>query len=90
MRIKFDEIDYNNVGFEDMIKLISDGELCGYFRTPHKVYEFYAECETGFAPDIKVFVDDMDLSIGEFFDEYEYLSDWINYRFVVKKVEVEQ
>jgi len=87
---KFDKLEMDNVSFCDMIKLISDGELCGYFRIPHKVYKFYAECETGCAPDIKVYVDNMDMTIGEFFDEYEYLSDWINYRFVVKKVEVEQ
>ena len=98
MRIKFDEIDMSNVGFEDMIKLISDGELCGYYKTPHKTYKFYGEgddyvhdCDTGIrlTPDIKIHVDDMDLTFGEFFDEYEYISDWISYRFIVKKPEVE-
>ena len=88
--VKSKEQNMNNVGFEKMIKLISDGELCGYYKTPHKTYKFYAVIEGGYAPDIKIQVDDMDLSIGEFFDEYEYLSDWINYRFTVKKAEVEQ
>jgi hypothetical protein len=83
--------DLNNVEFSDMIKLISDGDLCGYYRTPYKTYKFYAEKDEEYGSvDIKVLVDEMDMDFGDFFKEYEYISDWVNYRFTVKKAEVEQ
>lgn len=86
------KFDTNQVGFVDMIKLISDGDKVAYYKTPYKTYKFYAEKfyaegDDGFTPDIKVQVDDMDLSFGEFFDEYEYISDWVNYKFTVKSPE---
>lgn len=81
------KVDMHNVDFSQMIKLISDGDKVAYYKTPYKTYKFYAEVDDGFTPDVKIQVDDMDLSFGEFFDEYEYITDWIDYKFIVKSPE---
>lgn len=82
------KVDMTCVGFEDMIRLISDGDMIGYFKTPYKTYRFYAEKDMDFNDIIiKVQFDDEDVEFGDFFQEYEYISDWINYKFTVKPVE---
>lgn len=79
--------DMNCVGFEDMIRFISDGDKVAYFRTPHKSYKFYAETDEEFNDVIiKVRFDDVDVEFGEFFHEHEQIFDWIDYKFIVKDI----
>lgn len=80
------KIDYNNVGFEDMLKVVCDREYDGHYSTQHKKYRFYAEESEEFNDIIiRVQFDDEDVEIGNFFQEYEHISEWINYRFTLKK-----
>lgn len=72
------------VNFIEMVNQVSP-EYSAYLTTPYKTYKFYAEMTEFGSKEIRIQVEDDDFTFGDFFGEEEYIEDWVNHWFTLKK-----